>query len=181
MSRVAGPLACAILAILLVIGCSGTTGPSATPSGSPTGSDPGPGRTSWPANTVEVTIALAAADAEIGKAFTELNTAADTEDPELMRGAADGLATLLEAMMPRVSALTGYSATADLGAGLEQSYGALHAAAVKIRESIDSGDTNGVVTGFNQLAVAIDLYADQRQALSDAGSQAIFMKRTLLQ
>lgn len=182
MSRAAGPLACAVLAVLGLLACTGTTGSSGAPSGSiaPTGGGPGPGQTAWPSTTVEVTIALAAADAEIGKAFTDLNTAAETEDPELMRGAADGLAMLLESMMPRVSSLTNYPGTADLGSGLEASYGALHTSAVKIRDSIDSGDTGGVVTGFNQLAVAIDLYAGQRQALADAGTQAIFMKRTLL-
>lgn len=185
MIRAAGPRSgavLAVLAILLIVGCDGTPDASRAPSGSiaPTPSGPGPGQTAWPSTTVEVTIALAAADAEIGKAFTDLNTAAETEDLKLMRGAANGLATLLETMLPRVSSLTTYPGTEDLGVALETSYEALHAAAVKIRDSIDAGDSAGVVAGFDQLTVAIDTYADTRQALADAGTQAIFMKRTLL-
>ena len=180
---VAGPAFRATLAtvaiLLLVTGCGGATPSSEGPGDSPSPSGPGPRPTTWPVTTIEVTIGLGAADAEILKATADLQSAAETEDVELMRGAADGLATLLDNMLSRVDALTSYPGTADLGVALESSYVALRAAAVQVRDSISAGDANGIVDGFTKLTAASAAYADQRQALADAAIQAVFMKRVL--
>ena len=168
------------LALALVIGaCDGATGPTPSPSAaSPDASGPVPKPTQWPTTTVEGTIALGVADAEIWKAGVDLRKAADNEDVEAMWGAADGLAKLLEGILPNVPRLQSYPATKDLGDKLQIAYGQLHDAAVKVRDSITGGDPDGVVAGFNSLTAAMDVYADSRQALSDAAQQAIFMKRT---
>jgi hypothetical protein len=180
---VAGQAFCATLAtvaiVLLVVRCGGATPSSEGPGASPSPSGPGPQPTTWPVTTIEVTIGLGAADAEILKAGADLQSAAETEDVELMWGAADGLAKLLDNMLTRVDALTSYSGTANLGVALESSYVALRGAAVQIRDSITAGDSDGIVDGFTKLTAASASYADQRQALADAAIQAVFMKRVL--
>ena len=173
------------IAVAVAVGlgaCQGAVGPSGGPSGSPaasaTASGPVPKPTHWPTTTIEGTIALGAADGEIWKAGVDLRKAAENEDVEAMWGAADGLAKLIEGIEPNVPRLQSYSATKDLGDKLEVAYNQLHDAAVKIRDSITGGDSDGVVAGFTSLTAAIDTYADARPALSDAATQAIFMKRT---
>jgi len=155
---------------------SGSPGSSATPD--PSGPVAKP--TFWPTTTIEATIALGAADGEIWKAGVDLRLAADTEDVEAMWGAADGLVTLLDGILPNVPRLQAYDHLAPLGDQLERAYGALRAGAALVRDSITGGDPAGVVSGFEQLAVAMQLYGDARQGLSDAAGQAIFMKRTLV-
>jgi len=176
----AGAVAAALL--VLVVACGGVTSPNpqASPTASADASGPAPKPTHWPTSTIEGTIALGAADAEIWKAGVDLRKAAETEDLALMLGAADGLATLLEGITPNVPRLQAYPATKDLGDGLETSYAGLLGGAVQIRDSLTGGDSNGLIAGFTKLTAAIELYADQRQALSEAATQAIFMKRTLV-
>ena len=175
----AGAAAAALL--LLVVACGGVTSPNpqASPTASADASGPAPKPTSWPTSTIDGAIALGAADAEIWKAGVDLRKAAETEDLQLMWGAADGLAKLLEGIMPNVPRLQAYAATKNLGDGLEASYAELLDAAVQIRDSIIAGDTNGLLDAFTKLTAAIDRYADQRQALSEAATQGIFMKRVL--
>ena len=164
-----------LVALAACAGSSTTSSPSA--SASPDASGPVPKPTAWPATTIEGTIALGAADAEIWKAGVDLRKAAENEDVELMWGAADGLVKLLEGIQPNVPRLQSYPATKDLGDELEVAYGMLHDAAAQIRDSITGGDSNGVVAGFTALTAAMDVYADSRPPLSDAAQQAIFMKR----
>ena len=181
-NRRRGPAGAAAAALLfLVVACGGSMSPSpdASPTTAADASGPAPKPTHWPTSTIEGTIALGAADAEIWKAGVDLRKAAETDDLELMWGAADGLAILLEGITPNVPRLQAYPATKDLGDGLETSYAGLLEAAVQIRDSITAGDSDAVVAGFTKLTAAIELYADQRQALSEAATQAIFMKRVL--
>jgi len=167
------------VAVAVALGaCQGAVGPSGSPGASATASGPVPKPTHWPTTTIEGTIALGAADGEIWKAGVDLRRAAEAEDVEAMWGAADGLAKLIEGIEPNVPRLQSYSATKDLGDKLEVAYSQLHDAAVKIRDSITGGDSDGVVAGFTSLTGAIDTYANARPALSDATTQAIFMKRT---
>jgi hypothetical protein len=169
------------LGLVVAVGLAACAGSSITPgpsaSASPDASRGGPKPTAWPATTIEGTIALGAADAEIWKAGVDLRKAAENEDVELMWGAADGLAKLLEGIQPNVPRLQSYAATKDLGDQLEVAYAKLLEAAIQIRDSITGGDSNGVVAGFTALTAAMDLYADSRQALSESAQQAIFMKR----
>jgi hypothetical protein len=177
---VCGTAAAAAL-LLLVVACGGATSPNpqASPTTSADASGPAPKPTHWPTSTIEGTIALGAADTEIWKAGVDLRKAAESEDLELMLGAADGLAKLLEGNLPNVPRLQSYPATKDLGDGLEISYAGLLNAAVQIRDSITGGDSNGLLEGFTKLTAAIELYAVQRQALAEAAIQAVFMKRVL--
>ena len=187
MSRrhpLAVPAAGVALAILVLVGaCGGTGSPSPSASGTPStsASGPEPKPTSWPTPTIEAAIALGASDHEIQKAVADLSNAIAAEDVQLMWGAADGLDKLLKGISVNVPHLQAYPATAALGDQLNAAYAALDAAAVQIRDSITSGNSPGVVDGFTKLAAGTDLYGAARQALSDAATQALFMKRTLLQ
>jgi hypothetical protein len=176
----------ALSVAVLVGACGGTGSPgasaSASPSASPSGAaGPTPKPTAWPTTAIEAAIALGASDHEMQKAVADLSNAIATEDVQLMLGAADGLHQLLDGIKVNVPRLQAYPATAALGDQLGAAYVALDEAAVKIRDSIVAGDSAGVVEGFNKLAAGTDLYGAVRQGLADAATQAIFMKRTLLQ
>lgn len=81
------------------IGLPGSSG-GGLPAGSPGALGPDPSRPRWPGTTVLAVIALGAADGEIQKAGADLQKAADTEDLKAMWGAADGLAKMIDGLMP---------------------------------------------------------------------------------
>ena len=72
---------------------------------------PGASQPLWPGTTVLATIAMGAADGEIQKAGADLQAAADKQDLKAMWGAADGLATMIDGLMPNIDRLEIYEPT----------------------------------------------------------------------
>src|SRR6185295_5843725 len=99
----------------------------------------------WPGTTVLAVIALGAADGEIRKAGDDLQKAADTQDLKAMWGAADGLAKMMDGLMPNLDRLTGEPATAGIEPLYRKAFPELAAGAKQLRDSITSGDAKGVV------------------------------------
>lgn len=174
-------LLAAILSAATAAACGGNaSGPIASPS--PTvQTTPGPKATPWPAPVLEGTLAMAAADAELWRAGADIARAANAADVEAMWGAADGLAKLLEELMPNIDALEAYPHTAELGAAYRAAFPVMLEGAVQIRDSITAGDSAGVVAGSKRLAEGVRLYGDVRAILQPYVNDALKMKDSLVQ
>ncbi|MCI0347252.1 MAG: hypothetical protein L0221_17710 [Chloroflexi bacterium] len=180
-ARGRAPIGLAAAALLVALACGGTTTPGPSPSAHPGPSaQTGPSPTPWPANTIEVAIALGAADAEIQEAASDLQAAVEDQDIVLMHDSAEQFATLLEAMLGRVGALTGYPGTAELGRGLEDAYTLMRDGTARIRDATTAGDSDGVVAGYLTVTEGLGRYAEVRPALAEAATQALFMRRNLV-
>ena len=185
-----------VLAVL-VAACGPTVGPSGpTPtiglpgaSGGglpigPTGSSdagPGPSLPRWPGTTVLAVIALGAADGEIQKAGIDLQKAAVAEDLKAMWGAADGLATMIDALMPNLDRLDAYDGTRPVAALYRVAFPEFAAGAKQLRDAITAGDAAGIAAGYQQIAKAAQDYAPIRQQIGGLVEQAIVQQRLLLQ
>jgi hypothetical protein len=150
-------------------------------SGAPPPSDTAvqPSPSSWPGDIVEGVMNLGKADAQIQAAGADLGAAAAYEDLEAMWGAADGLATLLERLIPQVDRIRDYPATADAAKAYDASLPVMLAGAQKVRDSITSGDAAGLTAGSEQLAQGLQAYAQARQLIGPLVDQAILMQRLL--
>ena len=127
-----GPRTVALLIALiasLAIGCGTSTTP--LPSGAPAGSPspdaagpavPGDSQPHWPGSTVLAVIALGAADGEIQKAGADLQAAADKQDLKAMWGAADGLAKMIDGLMPNLDRLEDFNGTTDVSKIYRQAF-----------------------------------------------------------
>jgi hypothetical protein len=183
----APPKAALILLVALVMsvaaaacGNTGAVTPTATPSGG-VPATPGPKATPWPALVIESVVALGVADAEIWKGGADIARAADAKDVEAMWGAADGLAKLLEELMPSLDALEAYPHTAELGAAYRAAFPVMLEGAEQIRDSITAGDSAGVVAGSQRLAEGVRLYGEVRAILQPYINDALKMKDSLVQ
>ena len=184
-----------LLLALLVAACGSTTGPSGAPStssapsggpvssGGPAAGSPGPGASQprWPGTTVLAVIALGIADAEIQKAGVDLQAAADSQDLKAMWGAADGLARLIDELIPKIGRLELDPATQGAAALYHVAFPELSAGAKQLRDSITSGDASGVVAGSQAIAKGLADYAPVREVLGGLVEQAILQQRNLTQ
>ena len=125
-------------------------------------------------------MALGAADAEIEKAGVDLQKAAETQDLEAMWGAADGLAKMIDGLMPNIDRLAAYEATAPAAALYRQAFPELASGAKRLRDSITKGDPAGVVAGSQQIARGLAAYAPVRRQIRDLVEQAIVQQRLLV-
>ena len=194
--RVAGPgprtvaLPTAARAMVLVLALASAAiacGPASPPSGSgapaPSGSaaagaNPTPPR--WPGTTVLAVIALGAADGEIRKAGDDLQAAAAKQDLKAMWGAADGLARMIDGLMPNLERLEVYAGTSPIAAQYRASFPDLAAGAKLLRDSITKGDSAGVVAGSQQIARGLAAYAPIRREIAGLVEQAIVQQRLYL-
>jgi hypothetical protein len=170
-----------------IAACTGTS-PSTAPGGSfnplPTlgllGSGETPAATRWPATVVESVVALGAADQDFAKAGTDLNNAVQAGDlPALLRASSD-TKTFLEGNQKNIPALQAYPPLKALGDKLAPAYAQMLAGVTQIHDSLVSGNSAGVTTGFQQFVAGSAAYGDARAELADAAEQAIFMKKGLL-
>lgn len=166
-------LALVSLLTALVMAACGSSGPSLTPSPSaatPAGSPvPVPSLAvpdSWPSDVVSAVIALGAADAEFASAGGDLIAAADTSDLELMLGAANGLAALVEVNRSNAEALAAYEPFTELGAAYLRAFDLLGGGASSLSESILTGDAEGIVEGSRTIASGVAAYGEVREPLS---------------
>ncbi|MEO5941521.1 MAG: hypothetical protein ABIZ72_10905 [Candidatus Limnocylindrales bacterium] len=195
----APPLVGIVLALLgvLMVACGSTTLPSNGPltvtlpsasagsgpagSGGPGGGSPEPGATqpAWPGTTVLATIAMGAADGEIQKAGADLQAAVEAQDLKAMWGAADGLAKMIDGLMPNIERLEFYEVTQPAAAIYRKAFPELSAGARQLRDAITSGDANGVVAGSQAIARGLVDYAPVRPIIGALVEQAILQQRLL--
>ncbi|HEY7735367.1 MAG TPA: hypothetical protein VH813_01085 [Candidatus Limnocylindrales bacterium] len=177
-------VATGILAALLVIACGSTAGsPSARPSPSPSvslGPDESPLPTPWPGGTVDAIIVLAAADGEIAEAGADLQRAAQTEDLDLMRRAATGLADVIAGNEPNVGALAAYPPLAPVAAKYQAAFPMMLDGARALSTAIDTGDATAIASASQQLAEGLRLYGALRPDIGTLAGRAIEMKRVLV-
>jgi hypothetical protein len=198
-------VAAGVLLALLVVACgatsvspsspavAGPSGPSAGASGgtlgpvAPTGS-PGAGATGsldpsqprWPGTTVLAVIALGAADGEIEKAGADLQAAADAQDLRKMWGAADGLAKMIDSLIPNIDRLEIYDGTKPAATIYRKAFPELSAGAKQLRDAITNGDADGIVAGSQAIAQGLADYGPVRIVIGGLVEQAIVQQRLLL-
>jgi hypothetical protein len=143
---------------------SGVGGPSATPR-------------RWARNAASSLIALAAADTELAKAGADLQAAVDREDLAAMRGAADGLATLVDKLIPNIADLEAEPTTQPIAAIYRASFPEISAGAKQLRDAITAGDANGILAGTQRILAGLKAYAPARDQLPDLVGQALTQQR----
>jgi hypothetical protein len=176
------------IAALLVAACAAVT-VTQTPATSPadgrspdaTGDvRPAPTPTWWPGGIVINVIELGKADGEILKAGADLGTAAANQDLPMMRGAADGLATLLERMAPLVDRIRDYPATAAAAQAYDASLPIMLEGARQLRDAIDARDPAGITAASQKLGEGLQAYQQAREAIGPLVDRAILMQRLLV-
>ena len=126
-------------------------------------------------------IALGAADGEIEKAGNDLQAAADAQDLKAMWGAADGLATLMDALIPDIDRLELYCGTQAAASIYRKAFPELATGAKQLRDSITAGDANGIVAGSQAIAQGLSDYGPVRQLIGALVEQAIVQQRLLVE
>lgn len=162
---------------------AGSPAPAGSGGGSAAAGSPGPAASGprWPGTTVLATIALGAADGEIQKAGDDLAAAANNQDLKAMWGAADGLAKMIDGLTPNIARLEIYPETQPAAAIYRKAFPELAAGAKQLRDSITSGDANGIVAGSRQIQQGLLDYAPVRQLIAGLVEEAIVQQRLLLQ
>lgn len=181
----AAPIVAACLVLALAAAACGTAAPSGptslssqAPSSAPAGpAGPGASPEAWPGTTVLAVIALGAADGEIEKAGNDLQKAADTQDLKAMWGAADGLAKMIDALLPNLDRLDVYPLTKPVGQLYRTAFPELAAGAKQLRDAITAGDSAGVVAGSQQIATGLRHYSPIREQIAALVEQAIVQQR----
>jgi hypothetical protein len=179
-------VACLLLAVAMAAcwtaaptGLSSRSAPPVTvPASRPAGSlDPDASPDPWPGTTVLAVIALGAADGEIQKAGVDLQRAADTQDLRAMWGAADGLAKMIDGLMPNLDRLDFYPLTKPVAQLYRTAFPELAGGAKQLRDSITAGDSAGVIAGSQQIAKGIGDYGPIRPQIAALVEQAIVQQR----
>lgn len=161
-------------------GSPAAVSPSAASQGAVATPDAVPSPTRWPGGVVEAVLILARADAEIQEAGTDLARAAADEDLGAMRGAADGLATLLSRLDRQVPRLAEYPATAPAARAYQAAFPDMLAGATEVRDAIDRGDAAGLESGSTRLAAGLRAYQAARRLIGPLADQALVMQRLLV-
>ncbi len=162
-------------------------GPAAPSGGAPsvppaagTADTPDPSQPHWPGTTVLAVIALGAADGEIEKAGADLQAAADAQDLRKMWGAADGLAKMIDSLMPNIDRLEIYPGTQPAALIYRKAFPELSAGAKQLRDAITNGDANGIVAGSQAIAAGLADYSPVRIIIGALVEQAIVQQRLLV-
>ncbi|MEO5966439.1 MAG: hypothetical protein ABIR11_13320 [Candidatus Limnocylindrales bacterium] len=184
------PLAGTLLFVALLVAACGAATASPSP-GAPSTAVPSnpaasggvaaqPSPTAWPGGVVEAVVILGKADLEIQNAGADLGAAAAYEDVQGMWGAADGLATLLDRLIPQVDRIRDYPVTAAAAVAYDKAFPDMDAGAKQIRDSITAGDGPGVTAGFQRLAKGTAAYQDARREIGPLVEPALLMQRILV-
>lgn len=131
----------------------------------------------WPTNAVTAMIALGAADAELAKAGADLQAAVDREDLAAMRAAADGLAQLVDKLLPNIDDLDAEPTTQAIAKIYHVAFPEISAGAKQLRDAITAGDANGILAGTERLLRGLNDYAPARAQLPDLVAQALAQQR----
>lgn len=183
LTTAARALVVGLVLAFVALGCGPASPPSSSGAAGPSGSaaagaNPTPPR--WPGTTVLAVIALGAADGEIRKAGDDLQAAAARQDLKAMWGAADGLAKMIDGLMPNLERLEVYAGTSPIAAQYRAAFPDLAAGAKLLRDSITKGDSAGVVAGSQQIARGLAAYAPIRREIAGLVEQAIVQQRLYL-
>jgi hypothetical protein len=122
---------------------------------------------------------MGAADGEIQKAGVDLQAAVEKQDLRAMWGAADGLAKMIDGLMPNIDRLEIYEGTRPAAAIYRKAFPQISAGAKQLRDSITSGDAAGVVAGSQAIAKGLADYAEVRRLIGALVEQAIVQQRLL--
>lgn len=122
-------------------------------------------------------IALGAADTELAKAGADLQAAVEREDLAAMRGAADGLATLVDKLLPDIDDLDAEPTTQPIAKVYHAAFPEISAGAKQLRDAITAGDANGILAGTQRLLGGLNTYAPARAQLPDLVAQALAQQR----
>jgi hypothetical protein len=131
----------------------------------------------WPGATVLAVIHLTTADAQIQQAGQDLDTATSNQDLKAMWGAADGLAQLIDKLMPEVDRLGLSPETQAAEQIYQKAFPELSAGAKQLRDSITAGNTDGIIAGSQLIAQGLNDYAPVRGSLTDLFQQALLQQR----
>ena len=187
--RDAPAAAVGLLVTLLVAACGVTT---ATPAPSPVvpaspGASPSvdggahwPSPAGWPGGVVEALVNQGHADGHNQLAGGDHRVAAANEDIEAMRGAADGLAILLERLIPQIDRIRDYPETAPAAAAYDAAFPVMLEGATQLRDAIDGGDATAMAAGSQRLAEGLEQYAEARRLIGPLVDQALLMQRLLI-
>jgi hypothetical protein len=170
-----------LLALVLgatLLGCGAApaspSAAAASPSGAPAAE---PSVRRWPGGTALAMIALGAADAQLQKAGADLAAAADKQDLKAMWGAADGMAKLIDELMPEVARLEDDVDTRAAGALYQKAFPQLSSGARKLRDAITAGDSAGILAGSQEIGRGLADYAAVRQVIGPLVEQAFLQQR----
>jgi hypothetical protein len=133
----------------------------------------------WPGATVLAVIHLTEADAQIQQAGQDLTTATNNQDLKAMWGAADGLAVLIDKLLPEVDRLGLSPDTQEIGKIYQKAFPELSSGAKQLRDSITAGDANGIVAGSQLIAQGLNDYGQVRGFLTDLFQQALLQQRLM--
>ena len=160
----------------------GSAPPSQEPPASSAGAfeSPVPASTAWPGNVMEAVINVGLSDAQVQAASQELSTAAANEDLKALYRAADRLVHLLTDVQFEAERIQDYPATAAAAAAYAAALPDAIAGATRMRDSITSGDADGVAAGSEQLATGLAAYAEARRQIAPLVDQALLMQREIL-
>jgi hypothetical protein len=172
-------LALVVAAGLVGCGTSAPASPAATPAASAGAPSPDPSARRWPGGTALAMIALGAADAELQQAGADFAAAADKKDLKALWGAADGLAKLIDELMPEVGRLADDPDTRAAGVLYQKAFPQLGNGAKKLRDAITAGDSAGILAGTQEIVRGLADYAAVRQVIGPLVEQAFLQQRLL--
>ncbi len=165
----------------LIAACAPATSATASPGGAASGSQtPGPKPTSWPADVVEGTVALGAANGDFAKMSDDLSAAVNSEDGAVILTAVNDALTFLKSNQTNIPKLQAYEATKSVGDRLASAYAKMIDGLTRVRDGINNADAAAVDQGFQAFADGSHEYIGVAPDLGTAAEQAILMTRLLL-
>jgi hypothetical protein len=182
LARARGALVTAILTGAVVLAACGTSSsPTASASPSPSAAAaaaspdalPSPTSTPWPGNVAGAVIAIGAVDAQIAAAGQDMNAAITAKDLAHLRGAAEGLVTLLDETQRFIDTARAYPATKDMADAFTRAFSGMRDGAQEVADGVKNGDAQAINGGFTALGVGLNLYGLARTSLGPVLEQAI--------
>ena len=181
LARARGALVTAILTGAVVLAACGTSSSptaSAPPSSRATASAspdalPSPTSTPWPGNVAGAVIAIGAVDAQIAAAGQDMNAAITAKDLAHLRGAAEGLVTLLDETQRFIDTARAYPATKDMADAFARAFSGMRDGAQEVADGVKNGDAQAINGGFTALGDGLNLYGLARTSLGPVLEQAI--------
>jgi len=130
--------------------------------------------------TIEATVALGAADNDFTKMAADVVSAVDSENPQKILTVMTGALKFLTENEKNIPRLQEYGATKAVGDRLAPAYARMIAGAQAVVDGLQTGDADGVQSGFTEFFEGNKTYVGISADLGDIAEQAILMKRLLL-
>ena len=183
-ARAAIGVSVAVLVALLLAACgttstaapagSATPNGSASPAAAATGASDGlPTATPWPGNVAGAVISIGGVDSQLAAAAQDMDAGVQAKDVGRIRGAADGLRTLLDSTHDAIATAQAYPATRSMADAFDGAFVKMRQGAQSIVDGVDKNDATAINGGFTTLGDGLKLYASARILLSPLLEQAI--------